>query len=66
LHTIRHNLFAINPTICSIVNVLHQFSNFQLIEWEPFLTKNAPFELRQFRSQLSTRIDKAQERLMQA
>jgi hypothetical protein len=65
VHAMQHNLFSINPTICGVQTVLSQFANFQVIEWEPFLTKDASFELRQFRSQFTLRLDKAPERLMQ-
>jgi dynein heavy chain len=60
---IRDNLF-INPTVIAIFDIWHKFHDMRLFDLESILHKGAPFELRNFKTMLTQKIEKANEKLM--
>ena len=64
LEKIRTSLFIINPTILGIHEAWNKFKDVRLFDIEAILTKGGSFELRNFKTMMTQKLEKAHEKLM--
>jgi hypothetical protein len=57
-------LFIVNPTILGIFESWNRFKDSRLFDVEAILTKGGSFELRSFKTMMTQRLEKANEKLM--
>lgn len=56
--------FLTNPNVLEIVSVWSNFKHLRLFEMEPILSKTGAYDLKIFKSMMTSRIEKAHEKLL--
>ncbi|KAJ3193186.1 Dynein heavy chain 7, axonemal [Irineochytrium annulatum] len=64
LERIKSSLFIVNPTILGILETWHAFMGLRLFDIEQILTKGGSFELKGFKTMMTQKFEKAQDKLM--
>lgn len=61
---LNHANFLTNPNVLEILSVWNKFKSIRLFEMEPIVLKAGAYELKSFKSLMTSKIEKAHERLL--